>query len=74
MAEAHDWVYDKEKSMEMDGRFQVDRCAKCGCSRITDRAQMMTGNLEGYLVYKPMQWTWNPFKVLKAEPPCPAHW
>jgi len=42
-----------------------------GCIQVTDNEKFAR---EGWHVYKPNEWTWNPFKVLKEEPPCPAHW
>ena len=83
MSGQHEWVNDVERSMDMNAKcaptpfdiqFSIDRCSTCGCIRITDYYKMMNGKLDELHVYKPMEWTWNPFKVLKKEPPCPAHW
>ncbi len=76
----HDWVLDCEESRRFNekvarqpfaAQFAVDRCSKCRCVRIAEYAKVGTGEM---YVYKPIQWTWNPFKTLKSEPPCPAHW
>ena len=80
MPREHNWVLDTETSMDMnqkctgnmfDSRYLVARCSICGCIRVTDNEKFA---LEGCQVYKPNEWTWNPFKVLKEEPTCPAHW
>ena len=80
MAQDHEWVLDVEQSMDMNSKcganplgsqFLIHRCSNCGCIRITDWSKFGQGGMN---VYKPNEWTWNPFKTLKSEPPCPAHW
>ena len=80
MPQEHDWVVDPERCMDMNakctgnpfaGQFRICRCSKCGCLQVWDSSKACR---TGWVVYKPMQWTWNPFKILEDEPPCPAHW
>jgi len=66
MAQEHDWQFDYQQSRP-DLNISVSVCTNCGCIRIVHTD---TFRVE----YKPMEWTWNPFKTLKAEPACPAHW
>ena len=62
----HEWQFDPRQSRyEFD--ILVSVCTKCGCTRIL--------HCDTFLAeYKPYEWTLNPFKTLKTEPPCPAHW
>jgi len=80
MPQEHDWVLDLNTTRDMNLkccgnpfglRFSVERCSKCACIRIADGEKIFSGRM---YVYKPAQWTWNPFKTLKEKPPCPAHW
>ena len=73
MVKEHNWVHDTQASVEMqfkiEGVVLIDRCARCGCIKITN-----LGDMECPVRYKPEGWTFNPFKTLKDEPPCPAKW
>ena len=78
----HDWYLDWSHTDEQAGR-SVFRCKKCGCYCICYAGYNEPIMLPPSLVvpsrpfkvcYKPAEWTWNPFKTLKTEPPCPAHW
>jgi len=72
----HLWVYDWEESKRMNDsvtgcfltvRYAISRCHKCACIQVFDTHALGCQ-------YKPAEWTWNAFKTLKEEPPCPATW
>jgi len=75
----HDWVFHGEATRDMNAKCAgnpfayehiIYRCSKCGCIRIDEGLLPMEGGSR----YKPAGWTWNPFKTLTDEPPCPATW
>jgi len=71
----HDWQLDMDKSRfaMLDGfDCGVMRCSKCGCLKILRKP--VFGQRMVVIEYKPADWTWNPFRVLREEPPCPARW
>ncbi len=72
---AHDWSREhlsaEELLHESDLGLSTEKCKTCGCIKITHNAYEITGRRTEY---KAPQWTWNPFKTLKSEPPCPAKW
>ena len=74
---AHEWELDVDEFVNprRPADMTVERCSICGCYRITTN-DTLEGRIRGTLatVYKPGQFTWNPFKTLKHEPPCPAIW
>ena len=51
--------------------IHTEKCTKCGCIKIEHNVYDFTNRRTEY---KPAQWTWNPMKTLKSEPPCPATW
>jgi len=66
---SHDWQRNPTGNVfkELELNISTIQCRKCGCIRITDGTTFRS-------TYKPWEFTWNPFKVLKQEPPCPARW
>jgi len=70
----HNWQLDEAEELNpaKPTTTRVEQCATCGCYKITTNAYSITERTK--VVYKPAEFTWNPFKTLKVEPPCPAKW
>lgn len=78
----HHWVMDDTRTSLKPLRL-VNVCTKYGCLKFIP----VPGPSELQLVaqstrrgsfdpcdYRPKGFTWNPFRTLTSEPPCPARW
>ena len=73
----HGWYFSERSNLSIGA--SVWRCSHCGCWKIHHGMPGILPNVSPYdptatFVYKPADFTWNPFKKLHTEPPCPATW